>query len=112
MPDGTDHPHDVEAPDQEAGEVGGAHEADRCGGKALLNAAHCNQRSLQAVAAEQDTRSEENRDQRSEAFHVPPPDRKDRPTLGTTARESLPMSGRGGCWSSIIRAAFRRDRIS
>ena len=63
MADLLHHRRDGEAANEESGEIGGAHEADRAGRKALLRAAKRDQRTLQPIAAEQDAGGEQQGDQ-------------------------------------------------
>ena len=60
---------DEQAAEQEAAEIGGAHEADGRRRKAFLRAAQRDQRALQAVAAEQDACGDEEGDQRTDGGH-------------------------------------------
>ena len=70
MPDRLHDADDGQAPEQEAAEIGGAHEADDGWRKTLLRAAQRDQRTLQPVAAEQDACGDQQRDQGAERGQV------------------------------------------
>jgi hypothetical protein len=63
------HARDRQAADEEAAEIGRAHQADGGRREPLLRAAQRDQRALQPVAAEQDAGGEEERNQRPDRGH-------------------------------------------
>ena len=66
MSDSLHDAPDRQAADQEAAEIGGAHEADHAGGKPLLRAAQRHQRALQTIAAQQDAGGDEQGNERTD----------------------------------------------
>jgi hypothetical protein len=71
MADGLHDARDRQAAEQEAAEIGRAHQPDRRWREAFLRAAQRDQRALQPVAAEQDAGGDQQGDEGTDRGHGP-----------------------------------------